>query len=129
MKNKKPRRGVSAWETVYRIVARIPRGRVMSYGQISRALGARLSPLAVGWALHVAPAKLPWHRVVCAKGELAVDRRARAAAESSGTPTDLATNLQRRRLAAEGVRFDARGCVRMTEHTYAPRRQKSTAKR
>jgi methylated-DNA-protein-cysteine methyltransferase-like protein len=51
---------------VYEIVARIPPGRVTSYGRIARALGEPRGARMVGWALQSAPAAddLPCHRVV-----------------------------------------------------------------
>lgn len=53
-------------ERVYAIVARIPPGRVTTYGRIARALGEPRSARMVGWAmLHVDPSRdLPCHRVV-----------------------------------------------------------------
>ena len=59
-------------ERVYDIVARIPRGRVTTYGRIARALGAARSARMVGWALHGAPPErqLPCQRVVNRNGEL-----------------------------------------------------------
>lgn len=53
-------------ERVYAVVARIPSGRVTTYGAIARALGSPRSARMVGWALRFAPAArhLPCHRVV-----------------------------------------------------------------
>ena len=57
---------------VYDVVARIPRGRVTTYGRIARALGEPRSARMVGWALmHVADERdLPCHRVVNRAGLL-----------------------------------------------------------
>ena len=51
---------------VYDVVARIPRGRVTTYGRIARALGEPRSARMVGWALMHAVDEddLPCHRVV-----------------------------------------------------------------
>jgi methylated-DNA-protein-cysteine methyltransferase related protein len=51
---------------VYAVVARIPHGRVTSYGRIARALGEPRAARMVGWALMHVPAELdlPCHRVV-----------------------------------------------------------------
>ena len=51
---------------VYDLVARIPRGRVTTYGRIARAVGDPRAARMVGWALmHVADEQdLPCHRVV-----------------------------------------------------------------
>jgi methylated-DNA-protein-cysteine methyltransferase-like protein len=57
-------------ERVYAIVARIPHGRVTTYGAIARSLGSVRGARMVGWALHAAPDDLPCHRVVNRYGEL-----------------------------------------------------------
>jgi len=53
-------------QRVYAVVARIPYGRVTTYGLIARALGAPRGARMVGWALrHVDPeGNIPCHRVV-----------------------------------------------------------------
>jgi methylated-DNA-protein-cysteine methyltransferase-like protein len=53
-------------ERVYDVVARIPCGRVTTYGRIARALGSPRSARMVGWALNRTPPErnLPAHRVV-----------------------------------------------------------------
>ncbi len=57
-------------EAVYRIVRRIPRGRVVTYGQIAALIGEPRAAHAVGQAMRAAPSDLPWHRVVNARGEV-----------------------------------------------------------
>jgi methylated-DNA-protein-cysteine methyltransferase-like protein len=89
---------MSAFDAVYDIVRAIPKGRVMTYGQIAGLLERPLSPKAVGWALSQCPEDVPWHRVVDAKGSCSRDR-----ADSSGRQT------QRKKLEKEGVVFDERG--------------------
>ena len=60
----------NVFQRVYEITARIPYGRVTTYGQIARLLGnPRLSRI-VGCALNRAPADLPCHRVVNRAGGL-----------------------------------------------------------
>src|SRR4051794_21469300 len=53
-------------QRVYEVVARIPYGRVTTYGAIAHALGVPRAAREVGWALNVTPASadLPCHRVV-----------------------------------------------------------------
>ena len=46
-------------EAVLDVVAAIPAGRVMTYGQIATLLESRLSPRAVGWAMHGCPEGVP----------------------------------------------------------------------
>ncbi|MCL2616532.1 MAG: MGMT family protein [Defluviitaleaceae bacterium] len=53
---------------VYAAVEGIPRGKVVSYGQIARALGRPRGARVVGWAMRCCPEHLPWQRVVMADG-------------------------------------------------------------
>jgi len=57
---------------VYEVVARIPVGRVTSYGRIARSLGDPRAARMVGWALRAVPddLDLPCHRVVNREGML-----------------------------------------------------------
>jgi methylated-DNA-protein-cysteine methyltransferase related protein len=62
---------------VYRLVRRVPRGAVVTYGQVAIMLGAPRSARAVGGAMRRCPDDVPWHRVVNAQG--GISRRARSA--------------------------------------------------
>ena len=59
-------------QRVYEIVKQIPEGKVATYGQVARAIGAPRSSRQVGWALHSNPAfgEIPCHRVVFKDGSL-----------------------------------------------------------
>lgn len=87
---------------------RIPRGRVLTYGQVARLLGTPRGARAVGWALRALPDdeghRVPWHRVVAAGGRISL--RAGPGPE-----------LQRQRLRREAVRFH-RGCVDLARHAW-----------
>lgn len=83
---------------VYAVVRRVPRGRVVTYGQIARALGMPHGARTVGWAMRACEGDVPWHRVVNARGEISV------------RPT-AGFHEQRARLQAEGVRFDRLGKI------------------
>ena len=61
---------MGSFEDIYQIVAQIPEGKVMSYGQISKMLSGRISAQLVGWAMRKAPMGLPCHRVLFADGSL-----------------------------------------------------------
>jgi O-6-methylguanine DNA methyltransferase len=93
-------RGVSAASTaqrrIYAVVARIPKGRVATYGQVATLAGLPRRARLVGQALRVVPdgVEIPWHRVVNAQGKISA--RADALAHE-----DLQAALLRR----EGVRF------------------------
>jgi methylated-DNA-protein-cysteine methyltransferase-like protein len=99
-----------AFARVYALVRRIPRGQVMTYGQIAIELGNTLSPRAVGWALHGCPDDVPWQRVVNASGGCSTDRL-------PGIPL----GLQRALLEAEGVRFRRSGVVPLDAYRWVPR--------
>ena len=91
-----------AYERIYRVVARIPRGRVATYGQVASLAGLPHAPRVAGYALHALTpgSPIPWHRVVGAGGRLSLARI---------DPSSALT--QRLRLEREGVTFDARGRV------------------
>jgi methylated-DNA-protein-cysteine methyltransferase-like protein len=80
----------NAFDEIYDVVRAIPRGAVMSYGQVGSLCGA--TARTVGWALSVAPDGVPWHRVVGADGYLRIGRR-----------SPELQQLQRDLLNAEGV--------------------------
>ena len=59
-------------ERVYALVAQIPAGRVMTYGQLAALCGEPRAAWEVGQIAHNGPADLPWQRVVNKQGGLAV---------------------------------------------------------
>lgn len=74
---------------VYEIVARIPEGRVASYGQIALMLGQPRGARQVGWAMRRCPDGLPWQRVVRSDGAIAgggYSEMRRALLENEGVP-------------------------------------------
>ncbi len=56
---------------VYDLVAQIPQGKVMTYGQIAAICGAAWAAWEVGQIAHTGPSDLPWQRVVNKQGGLA----------------------------------------------------------
>jgi methylated-DNA-protein-cysteine methyltransferase-like protein len=58
-------------ERVYFLVAQIPKGRVMTYGQIAGLCGNARASRIVGGIAHFGPLDLPWQRVVNKQGGLA----------------------------------------------------------
>jgi methylated-DNA-protein-cysteine methyltransferase-like protein len=96
-------------ERVYKIVRRIPRGRVMTYGQIAIILGQGYTPRTVGFVMHGADEKkTPWHRVINSQGRC-----------STGGIV-LPADKQQRMLEAEGVRFTDSGSCNLAEYTWQP---------
>ena len=105
---------VKRYELIWRMVRRIPRGRVATYGQIAELAGLEGHARQVGYALHNLPERssVPWHRVINAKGEISP----RSAGDSH--------ELQRLLLEAEGVVVDLRGRIDLRAF-----RWKSTSRR
>jgi len=78
---------------VYAMVRRVPRGQVVTYGQVAAMLRRPRWARAVGGAMKRCPDDVPWHRVVNAQGGISRRRVA------SGMLT------QRIRLEQEGIRL------------------------
>ena len=108
-------------ERVYRIVRSIPRGRVMTYGQLAEILGDGYTPRTVGFVMHGSDDKTPWHRVINAQGACSTGRIA------------LPSDKQQRMLASEGVEFNERGRCDLQHYLWIPRERvtkpKSTLKK
>lgn len=92
-------RGDEAVEAICAVISRIPLGWVATYGQVAAMAGMPRRARLVGRVLqHLdSGTKIPWHRVVNAKGEVSFSL--------SRNGGDI---LQRRLLEKEGLRFDAR---------------------
>lgn len=58
-------------QRVYELVAQIPEGRVMTYGDIAGLCGYARAARIVGGIAHFGPTDLPWHRVVNRFGDCA----------------------------------------------------------
>lgn len=95
---------------VLRLVRRVPRGRVVSYGGVAAMLGAPRAARAVGAALRGLPdgSDVPWWRVVNGGGS--ISRRG----------AGVGARVQRLLLEAEGVRFDRRGRVDWSRFGWSP---------
>jgi alkylated DNA nucleotide flippase Atl1 len=74
-------------EAVLEVVAAIPAGRVMTYGDVAAALGSRAAR-GVGQVMAYGGSEVPWWRVVRASGHPAIDheRRALEHFRAEGTP-------------------------------------------
>lgn len=106
-----------AFEEVYALVRRIPRGRVMNYGRIAGFIRHPLSARAVGWAMQQCPQSIPWQRVVNAQGGI-----------STETMTDP-PGLQRLLLESEGVHFNESGKLSMVRYRWSPSPPKKKTKK
>lgn len=95
---------------IYEVVAKIPFGRVATYGQIASLIDPPTGPRVVGWAMANSPKALalPCHRVVNRKGTLA--------------PSHVfgGYEAQRAMLEAEGITFTPHGLINMRAHLWVP---------
>jgi methylated-DNA-protein-cysteine methyltransferase-like protein len=91
--------GDEAVEAICDVIRRIPLGWVATYGQVAAMAGMPRRARLVGRVLQrLDPGtKIPWHRVVNAKGEVSFSL--------SRNGGDI---LQRRLLEKEGIKFDAK---------------------
>ncbi len=93
-------------EQVYDIVARIPMGRVATFGQIARMIGRPRMARFVGYASNNKNSwHLPWHRVVFKDG---------------GLCSEPFRTQQYQALLDEGVKFDADGRVLIDDFQWDP---------
>ncbi len=58
-------------QRVEALVSLVPKGRIMTYGQIAALVGSPRASRIVGGVAHYGDPNLPWHRVVNKKGGLA----------------------------------------------------------
>lgn len=92
---------------VYDVVRAVPAGHVTTYGDVAAALGSPRVARHVGWALAaLRDEDVPWHRVINAQGTISYRGDVGRGA------------LQRARLEAEGVTFDARGRVELARYRW-----------
>lgn len=100
------------YKRVYDVVARIPSGRVTTYGTIARYLGIASGARMVGYALNkVGETNIPAHRVVNRNGELT---------GRAYFPDDT----MRERLKQEGVSFTDDYQVDIEAHLWEPDNEK-----
>jgi methylated-DNA-protein-cysteine methyltransferase-like protein len=90
----------------------------MTYGQIAGLIENRLSPRAVGWALHDCPEGVPWQRVVNASGRCSTEQI-----------PDVPPGLQRALLEEEGVEFSDNGTLDLERYRWVPRPVETKSRR
>ncbi|MBQ7949166.1 MAG: MGMT family protein [Clostridia bacterium] len=96
------------FDKVYEVVKQVPKGKVVTYGQVAYALGSPRAARQVGFALHVNPTPgiIPCHRVVNRFGRL-------APAFAFG-----GEEVQAQLLREEGVEVDETFTVDLTRYLY-----------
>lgn len=96
-------------ERVLNIIQSIPMGKVMTYGQIATLAGNKRGARQVVRILHSMSKKhqLPWHRVINAKGEVAIK-------------DDEGASVQKELLLQEGIQLTLTGKINLKEYRYYP---------
>jgi methylated-DNA-protein-cysteine methyltransferase-like protein len=84
---------------IYTVVKQVPRGKVASYGQIAQIVGVGCDARTVGYAMAGTSegSDVPWQRIVNREGKISLPGKG--------------GEIQRMRLEAEGITFDARGRI------------------
>jgi methylated-DNA-protein-cysteine methyltransferase related protein len=102
-----PAQNKSLFPRIYEVVRQVPRGRVASYGQIAEIVGAGCDARMVGYAMAATPegSDVPWQRIVNRQGKISLPGQG--------------GEIQRMRLEAEGVTFDARNRIDMQRFGWA----------
>ncbi len=102
------------YRRIWAVAARIPRGRVATYGQIVALAGRPGQPRLAGYALHHLPegSSVPWHRVVNAIGRISL---------RSGMFPGAEESLQMVLLRREGIRIDSLGRLDLARYQWRPR--------
>jgi methylated-DNA-protein-cysteine methyltransferase-like protein len=96
-----------SWDPVYRFVQRIPRGRVLTYGALAKALRLSGGARTAGRAMSATPSGkgIPWHRVVGERGKILI--------------REPYASLQRKLLETEGVKI-IESRVDLKRHLWKP---------
>ncbi len=100
------------WNSVYKLVKKIPRGRVATYGSIARALKLPGGARTAGRAMAACPSGrgIPWHRVVGSGGTLLL--------------REPNVSLQRKLLESEGLQVSGRRIANFDAYHWTPKRKK-----
>ncbi|MEQ1352825.1 MAG: methylated-DNA--[protein]-cysteine S-methyltransferase [Candidatus Acidiferrum sp.] len=104
-----------SWDPVYRLVRQIPRGRVLTYGSLAKAIRLPGGARSAGRAMAATPAGtgIPWHRVVGERGKILIRG-----------PHAM---LQKKLLESEGVVM-VESRVKLDAHAWKPRTVKKARK-
>jgi methylated-DNA-protein-cysteine methyltransferase related protein len=99
-----------SWDPVYRLVQRIPRGRVLTYGELAKALRLPGGARSAGRAMTATPSGkgIPWHRVLGERGKILI--------------REPYASLQRKLLESEGVTV-VESRVDLKRHLWKPPRK------
>jgi methylated-DNA-protein-cysteine methyltransferase-like protein len=102
-----------SFDRVYKLVKQIPRGRVLTYGALARAVRLPGGARTAGRAMAATPRGkgIPWHRVLGAGGKILI--------------REPYASLQKRLLESEGIHvLESR--INLKKHLWNPPRKKSS---
>ena len=96
------------WNPIYALVKKIPRGQVMTYGGLAKALRLRGGARTAGRAMAASPSGqgVPWHRVVGAGGRLLI--------------REPHASLQRKLLESEGLKLAEKRILDFRNYEWRP---------
>lgn len=100
-----------SFDPVYKLVKQIPRGRVLTYGALARALRLPGGARTAGRAMGATPQGqgIPWHRVLGANGKILI--------------REPYATLQKKLLESEGIAvIESR--INLKKHLWTPQRKK-----
>jgi methylated-DNA-protein-cysteine methyltransferase-like protein len=109
-----------SYRRIFDVVVRIPRGRVMTYGQVAEAAGLRGAARLVGYAMHALGSRVPWQRVMGTR---------RAGLAHVSIKDAMGGAQQRLLLEQEGVTFSPSGAVDLGRFGHAKKPRKPLKKR
>ena len=103
-----------SFDPVYKLVKQIPRGRVLTYGALAKALRLRGGARTAGRAMGATPQGqgIPWHRVLGANGKILI--------------REPYASLQKKLLESEGVSV-VESRINVKKHLWTPPRKKPSA--
>ncbi|AZZ36429.1 DNA methyltransferase [Bdellovibrio sp. qaytius] len=90
-------------KAVIKMVAKIPKGKIATYGQIAKISGNAGGSRGVAWILHACSKKykLPWQRVINSQGKISFDKSTKE------------YKNQKNLLIKEGIQFSDTGTVNL----------------
>ncbi len=99
------------FDHVYKLVKQIPRGRVLTYGAVAKALRLPGGARAAGRAMGATPQGkgIPWHRVLGADGKILI--------------REPYASLQKKLLESEGIPV-VESRINVKKHLWTPPRKK-----
>lgn len=103
-----------SFDTVYKLVKQIPRGRVITYGALAKALRLPGGARTAGRAMGATPQGkgIPWHRVLGANGKILI--------------REPYASLQKKLLESEGISV-VESRIDLKNHLWTPPRKKASA--